>query len=118
MEPTKVKVGNIHRDATSALLRSFFEFHGHILRTQYATPKPRGHAPHVQLLKARAHVSMTHPPLTHDAPPRGRIKGTPEMRCGFIEFSDSSAASSALLFDRSSFVGKPIPSLEPRDGAV
>ena len=37
---------------------------------------------------------------------------------GFIEFSDSSAASSALLFDRSSFVGKPIPSLEPRDGAV
>ena len=40
------------------------------------------------------------------------------MRCGFIEFSDSSAASSALLFDRSSFVGKPIPSLEPRDGAV
>tara|TARA_B100000787_G_C16121383_1_gene262843 strand:+ start:604 stop:777 length:174 start_codon:yes stop_codon:yes gene_type:complete len=45
MEPTKVKVGNIHRDATSALLHSFFEFHGHILRTQYATPKPRATPP-------------------------------------------------------------------------
>ena len=43
MEKTKVKVGNIHRDATTALLRSFFEFHGHILRAQYAAPKP--HAP-------------------------------------------------------------------------
>ena len=39
---------------------------------------------------------------------RGRIKETPEMRCGFVEFSDASAASSALLFDRSSFVGKPM----------
>jgi len=43
MEKTNVKVGNVHRDATSALLRSFFEFHGHILRAQYAAPKP--HAP-------------------------------------------------------------------------
>ena len=31
---TKVKVGNVHHDATPALLRSFFEFHGQILRTQ------------------------------------------------------------------------------------
>lgn len=70
MEKTNVKVGNVHRDATSALLRSFFEFHGHILRAQ--------------------------------------IKETPEMRCGFVEFSDASAAMSALLFDRSSFVGQQI----------
>ena len=54
MEKTKVKVGNIHRDATTALLRSFFEFHGHILRAQYAAPKPP--CPHAQLLK-RAHVT-------------------------------------------------------------
>ena len=54
MEKTKVKVGNIHRDATTALLRSFFEFHGHILRAQYAAPKPP--CPMRTLLK-RAHVT-------------------------------------------------------------
>ncbi len=53
MEKTKVKVGNIHRDATTALLRSFFEFHGHILRAQYA-PKPP--CPTRTLLK-HAHVT-------------------------------------------------------------
>jgi len=116
MERTKVKVGNIHRDATSALLRSFFEFHGNILRTQYATLTPRSHAPRAQRRLSRAR-ERDPPPLTHDTSPLGRIKGTPEMRCGFVEFSDGSAASSALLFDRSSFVGKPI-GFEPCDGGV
>ncbi len=51
MEKTKVKVGNIHRDATTALLRSFFEFHGHILRAQYAAPKPP--CPHAHSSSAR-----------------------------------------------------------------
>ena len=55
-ERTKVRVANIHRDATPELLRSFFEFHGNILRTQYAALKPPGRAPPAQLLKARAHV--------------------------------------------------------------
>lgn len=41
-ERTKVRVANIHRDATPELLRSFFEFHGNILRTQYAALKPPG----------------------------------------------------------------------------
>jgi len=61
-----IKVGGVEPSATPELLRSFFEFHGQILRAV--------------------------------------ISGSN----GYIEFADSSAAQSALLFDRCNFVGKAI----------
>ena len=61
-----IKVGGVGPAATPELLRSFFEFHGQILRAT--------------------------------------ISGSN----GFIEFTDSSAAESARLFDRCKFVGNTI----------
>ena len=121
-----IKVDNVHHDATPELLRSFFEFHGQILRTQYATTLVATHdphstsysstcPPHTTSCRARS-IASSNPPHTR-CPAGGRIKGKPDMRCGFIEFSNSSAAKSALLFDRSSFVGPQIE-IEPCDEVV
>ena len=41
VEDTRViKILNVHRDATPELLRSFFEFHGMILRAQCEACSP------------------------------------------------------------------------------